>query len=428
VPEEVVAGRYRLERRLGTGGMSEVWEAEDLELGRSVALKRLGPEADPVRFEREARAAASLAHPNVNQLFDYGEWEGRPYMVLELLPGGSLENRLHEGQPLPDADAERLAREIAAGLAHAHARGLVHRDLKPANVLCDDEGHAKIADFGIARVGGAGTLTEAGTLLGTAAYISPEQAAGEAATPASDVYSFGVILFRMLTGRLPFEADEPFELVRLHRDAPPPPVADIRPDAPPRLAQLAEACLAKDPRDRPQDGAALVTVLGGTIPAAEAATAVLPVPATPPPTAAAPPPPPPPRRRPIRRGRLAAVALALLAAAATGVAIAVLGTGSSSSPRTTTTSTRRQTTHTSRSTSSTTAPSTSTTTTRSSTSSTTTHPTTTHATTHRTTTHASPPPAPPPPPPPPPPASTTLSTPTSTTVPAESTTATISTP
>jgi serine/threonine protein kinase len=418
VSEEVVAGRYRLERRLGTGGMSEVWEAKDLELGRSVALKRLGPEADPVRFEREARAAASLAHPNVNQLFDYGEWKGRPYMVLELLPGGSLENRLRDGHPLPDDDTERLAREIAAGLAHAHARGLVHRDLKPANVLCDEEGHAKIADFGIARMGDAGTLTEAGTLLGTAAYISPEQAVGEAATPASDVYSFGVILFRMLTGRLPFEADEPFELVKLHRDAPPPPVASLRPDAPPRLARLAEACLAKDPRDRPRDGGALVAALGGTVPAAEAATAVLPVAATPPPTAAAPPPTPPVRRARIRRGRLAALVLGLLAAAGTGIAIAVLGTGSSSPV--TSTSTKRQATHkTTRSTSSTTAPTTSTTT---RTTSTTTRPTTTHPTTRRTTTHATSSP-----PPPPPPTSTTLPTPTSTTVP-ESTTVTISTP
>src|ERR687885_2408269 len=185
--ERVVADRYRLERRIATGGMGEVWAARDLELGRPVALKLLGPEADPARFEREAHAAASLSHPNVNQLFDYGEWEGRPYMVLELLPGGTLEDRLREGRPLPDAETERIAGEIAAGLAHAHARGLVHRDLKPANVLFDGEGRAKIADFGIARMGGGGTLTEAGTVLGTASYISPEQGAGQAATPASDV-------------------------------------------------------------------------------------------------------------------------------------------------------------------------------------------------------------------------------------------------
>jgi eukaryotic-like serine/threonine-protein kinase len=426
VPEKVVAGRYRLERQLGTGGMSEVWEAEDLELERKVALKLLGPTADPARFEREARAAASLAHPNVNQLFDYGEWEGRPYMVLELLPGGTLEGRLREGRPLPDADTERLAGEIAAGLAHAHARGLVHRDLKPANVLCDADGRAKIADFGIARMSDTGTLTEAGTLLGTAAYISPEQAAGEPATATSDVYSFGVILYRMLTGRLPFEAEEPIELVTMHRDEPPPPVSAFRPDAPPRLAGLAEAALAKDPRARPRDGAALVAALGGDVSAAEAATAALPVPAAapPPPTAAAPAPPPPQpvRRRRVSRGRLAALVVGLLAAAAAGVAIAVLGGGSSSTPLTST-KTRRTTTHhtTTRPTTTSTPRSTSTTTTHTS-SSTTTHPTSSHPTTHRTTTR----PASTPPPPPP---TTTTLPPTSTTVPvSSSTTVTTSTP
>src|SRR5919202_5927494 len=274
--ERVVADRYRLERRIATGGMGEVWAARDLELGRPVALKLLGPEADPARFEREAHAAASLSHPNVTQLFDYGEWEGRPYMVLELVPGGTLEDRLRDARPLPDDEAERIAYEVAAGLAHAHSRGLIHRDLKPANVLFDADGRAKIADFGIARMGGAGTLTEAGTLLGTAAYISPEQAAGEPVTAASDVYSFGVILFRMLMGRLPFEAEEPLELVRMHRDAPPPPVTAFRPDAPPQLARIAEASLAKDPHTRPRDGRALAAALGGVPPTDEAVTAVLP--------------------------------------------------------------------------------------------------------------------------------------------------------
>jgi eukaryotic-like serine/threonine-protein kinase len=425
VGSKVFGDRYRLVEELGHGGMSEVWLAEDEQLERPVALKLLAPHADRRRFEREARAAAALSHANVERIYEYGEDEGRPYMALEYLPGGTLEERLTEGSPIPDEETTSIAADLAAGLAHAHAQGLVHRDLKPANVLFDAEGRAKIADFGIARMGDTGTLTEAGTLLGTAAYISPEQAAGEPATPASDVYSFGVILFRMLTGRLPFEADEPFELVRLHRDAPPPPVASLRPDAPPRLARLAEACLAKDPHDRPRDGSALVAALGGTVPAAEAATAVLPVATAPPPTAAAPPTPPPApppvRRARIRRGRLAALVLGLLAAAGTGVAIAILGTGSSSSPATST-STKRQTTHkTTHSTSSTTAPTTSTTTTRTA-SSTTTGPTTTHPTTRRTTTQ------PTSPPPPPPPTSTTLPTVTSTTVPAGSTTATISTP
>ena len=244
--------------------MSEVWLATDLELDRPVALKLLAPNADRQRFEREARAAAALSHPNINQLFDFGETEGRPFMVLEFLPGGTLEDQLGDDQPLPDEQTERIARDLADGLAHAHANGLIHRDLKPSNVLFDSEGRAKIADFGIAHMGDAGTLTEAGTVLGTAAYISPEQAAGEQATPASDVYSFGVILFRMLTGRLPFESDQPLELVAMHRDLDAPALDEIRPDVPPRLESLAMAALARDLHDRPRDGSALLAELGGT--------------------------------------------------------------------------------------------------------------------------------------------------------------------
>ena len=257
-----IASRYRLERRIGAGGMSEVWEATDAELGRKVAVKLLAFDADPARFDREARAAAGLAHPNVCALYDYGDAGGRRFMVLELLPGGSLDDRLAAGRPLPDDETRRIAAEIAAGLAHAHQRGVVHRDLKPANVLFDAEGRAKIADFGIARTRGATGLTEAGTVLGTAAYISPEQARGDPATPASDVYAFGVILFRMLTGRLPFEAPDALALAAMHRDLPTPTVSEIRPDAPPLLESVAAAALAKSPADRPRDGAALVAELG----------------------------------------------------------------------------------------------------------------------------------------------------------------------
>src|SRR5438132_8635753 len=215
--ERILAGRYRLDQPLG-GTMGEVYLATDVELERQVVVKLLGTDADPQRFEREAGAAASLAHPNIVQLFEYGDVEGRPYMVFEYLRRGSLEDRLAAGEPLSDEETERIAHDVAAGLAHAHAHGLVHRDLKPANILFDEEVHAKIADFGIARLGGAGTLTEAGTVLGTAAYISPEQAAGDKATPASDVYSFGVILFRLLTGRPPFVATDAKELLEQHRN------------------------------------------------------------------------------------------------------------------------------------------------------------------------------------------------------------------
>src|SRR3954462_469688 len=211
-----IAGRYHLEQPLGGGAMGSVWLAHDATLEREVAVKLLAPAAARARFDREARAVAALAHPNICRLYDYGETENGPYMVLEYLPGGTLEDRLRTPRPLPDAETAAIAQQLAAGLAHAHSRGLVHRDLKPSNVLFDGEGRAKIADFGIARLGGAGTLTEAGTLLGTASYISPEQAAGEPAGPASDVYSFGVVLFRMLTGRLPFVGKHAMEVVRMH--------------------------------------------------------------------------------------------------------------------------------------------------------------------------------------------------------------------
>jgi eukaryotic-like serine/threonine-protein kinase len=342
MPDTVIAGRYRLDELLGRGGMSEVWSAHDQELGRTVAIKLLAPNADTLRFGREARAFASLAHPNVTQLYDYGEENGRPYMVLEHLPGGTLEDRLRSGKPLPDETTSHIAAGIAAGLAHAHARGVIHRDLKPANVLFDDEGRPKLADFGIARLAaGEGTLTEAGTVLGTAAYISPEQAMGEPASAASDVYSFGVILYRMLTGRLPFESADPMDLVVKHRDEPPPPITSLRRDAPGRLESTAMASLAKNPADRPRDGSALLAELGIAGAATAAATSVLPaddrtqvMPVAPGAAAARAaaayePPAEPPRRR-----RVAILIAALVLLAIAGAAVAYAVTRPSSSPPT----------------------------------------------------------------------------------------------
>jgi serine/threonine protein kinase len=212
VSGQVIGDRFELRDLLGRGGMSEVWLAHDRELDRPVALKLLAGGADPERLVREARAIAGLSHPNIAGVYDVGETEGRPYLVLEYLRGGTLEDRLAGGLPLPDFETERLATQITAGLAHAHANGIVHRDLKPSNVLFDSEGRAKLADFGIARATGQATLTEAGTIMGTAAYLSPEQAEGAPTGPASDVYSFGVILYRLLTGQLPFAGSTPLEV------------------------------------------------------------------------------------------------------------------------------------------------------------------------------------------------------------------------
>jgi serine/threonine protein kinase len=370
-----IRGRYRLVERLGSGAMAEVWAAEDTELGRRVAVKLLGRDADPARFEREARAAASLSHPNVIQLYDYGEFEGRPFIVLEHLPGGTLDDRLAGGRPLPDEESEQIANEVAEGLAHAHANGLVHRDLKPGNVLFDADGRARIADFGIARLTGATTLTEAGMLLGSAPTISPEQASGEPASPASDVYAFGVVLFWMLTGRPPFDEEDPLTLIALHRDRPAPPVRSIRPDAPPALATLADDALAKDPAARPADGAELVARLHGA-PRREATTLVL------------------PRRRrrrprPVTPLLLGAAALAVVAVA--GGVVALLGVGGSGHSTTTSTSSSRSRSSTTSSTSTTRPSTTTSSSTRSTTTSSTTRPrstTTTSSTAPTTTTTA----------------------------------------
>jgi serine/threonine-protein kinase len=274
-----------------------------------------------------------------------------------------------------------VAQGVAAGLAHLHARGLVHRDLKPANVMFDEEDRPKLADFGLARsTAGAGTLTEAGTVLGTAAYISPEQASGEPAGAASDVYSFGVILFRMLTGALPFTADDAIALVEMHRHSPPPPVELLQPNAPRDLAALTAATLRKDPAERPADGAALLAAVGTTastvlIPPDTEATRVIPAPVSVPVPA-----PPPPKADQRRKWALVAAAVVLLAAAGGILAWAVTRPGSAT-PVVTTSGTKSHTHPT------TTQPVTpSTTTAATSTQPTTTAPPTTTATTARTTT------------------------------------------
>jgi eukaryotic-like serine/threonine-protein kinase len=321
VEPDTIGGRYRLFERLSGGGMAEVWRAEDPVLDRRIVVKLLAQGGDPTRFEREAHAVAALSHANICLLFDYGSEHDRPYMVFEYLPGGTLEDRFAPGEPLADVDTTRVAGEIAAGLAHAHAQGVVHRDLKPGNILFDEEGRAKVADFGIARISGAETLTAEGTLLGTASYMSPEQASGQPATAASDVYSFGVVLFRMLTGRLPFEGTDALEVARQHREEPPPAIASLRPDAPPALAALSAEALTEDPAARPRDGQELLARLKGAARReppvdATAVTRVLR--------------PRPARRLPVPLSAL--IALPLAAAAGIGLALVTARGGSSPSP------------------------------------------------------------------------------------------------
>jgi serine/threonine-protein kinase len=262
--DDLVAGRYRLRRLIASGAMADVHEADDTELERPVALKFLKDEADPLRFEREARTFAALDHPGIARVFDVGNDDRGRFLVLELVGGGTLGDLLADATPLDDGETARIAREIAAALAHAHQRGVVHRDLKPANVLLDHERNVKLADFGIAAATQMPTLTDSGTVLGTASYMAPEQAVGDPTTSATDVYAFGVLLFQMLTGRLPFEGDNAVAVARQHVEAEPPRVTDLRPDADEALAALSAAALAKDPAARPPDGAALLSALGVT--------------------------------------------------------------------------------------------------------------------------------------------------------------------
>jgi serine/threonine protein kinase len=204
-PESLAGGRYRVERTLGSGGMAIVVLARDRELDRPVAIKlladNLARDADlRARFVREARLAARLSHPNVVKVFDAGEDGGRPYIVMECVNGPTLAEVLARRGRLPPDEAVDLAIQACAGLDHAHEAGLVHRDVKPHNLLLRDDGLLKVADFGIARAVQATRLTEAGTILGTGAYLSPEQAAGEDVTAAADLYSLGAVVYELLTG------------------------------------------------------------------------------------------------------------------------------------------------------------------------------------------------------------------------------------
>src|SRR5918999_4919235 len=209
-PETFADGRYRIEKPLGEGGMADVFLAQDTGLDRPVAIKvlaqrLLGDEALRTRFVREARMAAGLQHPNIVTVFDTGEHDGRPFIVMELVEGMTLADRLRSQGKLSPDEVIFIGVQACAGLARAHAAGLVHRDVKPGNLLLRKDGVVKVADFGIASAAELTSVTEAGTILGTAAYLAPEQAEGRTATPQSDLYGLGAVLYEALTGRQPFQ-------------------------------------------------------------------------------------------------------------------------------------------------------------------------------------------------------------------------------
>ena len=243
-------------RKLGAGGMANVYLAEDQELGRRVAIKILndrhaGDEQFVERFRREAKNAASLSHPNIVSIYDRGEAEGTYYIAMEYLAGKSLKELILERGPAPVSVAIDYARQILAALRFAHRNGIVHRDIKPHNVLVDSEGHAKVTDFGIARAG-ASQMTEEGSIIGTAQYLSPEQARGTSVDQTSDLYSLGIVLYEMLTGAVPFTGDSPVEIAMKHLSATPPSVSAKRPDVPKALDQVVLRALAKEPAARYQ--------------------------------------------------------------------------------------------------------------------------------------------------------------------------------
>jgi eukaryotic-like serine/threonine-protein kinase len=281
---ETVAGRYEVERTLGRGGMATVFLARDGALQRSVALKVLAGDLrddDPfrARFLREARLAARLAHPNVVRIFDAGEADGRPYIVMEYVPGETVADLLARRGKVGAAEAVELLVQACMGLQHAHEHGLVHRDVKPQNLLVREDGSVKVADLGIARAAESTRLTQHGTILGTAAYLSPEQAAGEEVTAAADVYSVGAVLFELLTGRPPFEFASLAELAAKQAGGEIVPPRDLEPAVPDRLEVVVMRCLARDPRFRPASAAELAAELRASVddrPPPTAVTAPLP--------------------------------------------------------------------------------------------------------------------------------------------------------
>ncbi|HTI34319.1 MAG TPA: Stk1 family PASTA domain-containing Ser/Thr kinase [Miltoncostaea sp.] len=340
-PGELIGGRYELGRQLGAGGMARVYLGHDRLLDREVAVKVLAEPyaSDPnfvERFRREASAAAGLNHPNIVAVYDRGEADGSYYIVMEFLAGPDLKQVIRARAPLPATEAIDAAQQILAALGAAHRRDVVHRDVKPQNVLVAEDGHLKVTDFGIARAGAESDMTEAGSVIGTAQYLSPEQARGDEVTAASDTYAVGIVLYEMLTGRVPFDGGPPVAVAMKQISDEPVSPRIVEPGVPRELEAVVMRALAKRPSERYRtaeemsralaEARAAIDGTGGTtrvIPAAGPPTRVMgPPTAT---TRVAPPPPPAeaPRRR--RRWPLIAGILVLLAAIAVAAFVLLSG-------------------------------------------------------------------------------------------------------
>jgi eukaryotic-like serine/threonine-protein kinase len=322
----VLPPRYRDPERVARGGMGEVYRAEDSVLGRTVAIKVLAEhyaddEGIRRRFTREALAAARLSNaPSTVTIFDVGEHAGRPYIVMEYLPGGSLADLIAAEGAQPPGRALAWLAQTAAALDAAHSRGIIHRDVKPANLLLDDENQVHVADFGVASAVGLDSFTAAGTVLGTAGYLAPEQARGEPTSPAVDRYALAVVAFELLTGSRPYQSSSPTAEAAAHVNAPVPSAAALNPELPREIDDVLRQGLAKDPDARFPSAAELVAALREALDAAAGRTVI---------SRAAVPAPPPARRR-----RLPIALAGLVTLLLGGVALAAAVTNDGDRPTT----------------------------------------------------------------------------------------------
>src|ERR1700757_2573740 len=264
-PETIIDGRYRVISRLGSGGMADVYLAQDQLLGRFLAVKVLhhhfAEDHEFVeRFKREASSAAALSHPNIVGIFDRGEWNGTYYIAMEYVAGRSLKAIVREDGALDPAVAIDIVVQILRAARFAHRRGVIHRDLKPHNVILDEEGRARVTDFGIAQAG-ASDMTLTGSIMGTAQYLSPEQAQGHHVSASSDLYSVGVILYELLTGVVPFDGDTAVAIAFKQVSAQPPAPSVVNPAVTPNLDAIVLKALAKDPAERFADAEEFISAL-----------------------------------------------------------------------------------------------------------------------------------------------------------------------